>query len=291
MAYATCPRCGRSQRIADTWKTYTCKGCRTRNTVAARPATSHVAATAVSRIPPPPPPSAASGPRLDETRSARRSFARHKGWVAAAVVAFFVVAAAAAAGSNSPVAAPPVSSSPGAILSTDASAAGSGSVDPSTNTVPSAITVPSLDGYTLATAKEVVEGAGLVAHVSYRTTRSAPPGMVVGQSPAAGSADSPGDIVHLVIAKRAPAPPTVRPVAPAPSPTPVAVATHHSTPPPAASNCDPNYTGACLNPNASDYDCRGGSGDGPYYTGPVKVVGVDHFGLDADGDGWGCEDS
>jgi hypothetical protein len=33
-----------------------------------------------------------------------------------------------------------------------------------------------------------------------------------------------------------------------------------------ASECDPNYSG-CLNPNSSDYDCAGGSGDGPDYTG------------------------
>jgi hypothetical protein len=31
----------------------------------------------------------------------------------------------------------------------------------------------------------------------------------------------------------------------------------------AESECDPNYEGACLDPNASDYDCAGGSGDGP----------------------------
>jgi hypothetical protein len=54
-------------------------------------------------------------------------------------------------------------------------------------------------------------------------------------------------------------------------------------------NCHPSYQGACLDPNASDYDCAGGSGNGPYYTGPVRVVGPDVFGLDADGDGYGCE--
>jgi hypothetical protein len=54
--------------------------------------------------------------------------------------------------------------------------------------------------------------------------------------------------------------------------------------------CDPNYKGACLDPNASDYDCAGGSGDGPRYVqGPVTVVGDDHYRLDADGDGIGCE--
>ena len=55
------------------------------------------------------------------------------------------------------------------------------------------------------------------------------------------------------------------------------------------SGCDPSYQGACLNPSASDYDCAGGSGNGPYYTGPVRVVGPDHFRLDANGDGHGCE--
>jgi hypothetical protein len=56
-------------------------------------------------------------------------------------------------------------------------------------------------------------------------------------------------------------------------------------------NCDPNYAGACLRPDVSDYDCAGGSGDGPYYTGPVRVVGADHYSLDRDGDGYACEDS
>jgi hypothetical protein len=56
-------------------------------------------------------------------------------------------------------------------------------------------------------------------------------------------------------------------------------------------NCDPNYSGACLDPDASDYDCAGGSGDGPLYTGPVQVVGDDHYDLDRDGDGLACESS
>ena len=63
-----------------------------------------------------------------------------------------------------------------------------------------------------------------------------------------------------------------------------------ATPATAARRCDRNYKGACLRANASDYDCAGGSGDGPYYTGLVRVVGVDHYGLDRDGDGVACED-
>jgi micrococcal nuclease len=56
-------------------------------------------------------------------------------------------------------------------------------------------------------------------------------------------------------------------------------------------SCHPSYAGACLDPRASDYDCTGGSGNGPLYTGRVRVVGPDVFGLDPDGDGIGCEDS
>jgi hypothetical protein len=56
-------------------------------------------------------------------------------------------------------------------------------------------------------------------------------------------------------------------------------------------SCDPNYRGACLDPNSPDYDCAGGSGNGPDYTGQVEVVGDDHFDLDRDGDGIACEDS
>ena len=52
-------------------------------------------------------------------------------------------------------------------------------------------------------------------------------------------------------------------------------------------NCTPGYS-PCL-PPASDYDCSGGGGDGPKYTGRVQVTGSDPYGLDSDGDGVGCE--
>jgi hypothetical protein len=73
-----------------------------------------------------------------------------------------------------------------------------------------------------------------------------------------------------------PAPPRV-------TPTPVAPKPVQTT-----SNCHPGYSG-CLKQNAGDYDCAGGSGNGPNYTGPVRVLGSDPFGLDRDNDGWGCE--
>lgn len=75
------------------------------------------------------------------------------------------------------------------------------------------------------------------------------------------------------------------PPPPAPEPEPVAVEQ-----PPAEQGCDPNYEGQCLDPNSPDYDCAGGSGDGPDYTGRVIVVGDDHYGLDTGGEpGIGCE--
>lgn len=55
-----------------------------------------------------------------------------------------------------------------------------------------------------------------------------------------------------------------------------------------AGNCHPSYEGACLKIGI-DYDCAGGSGNGPLYTGKVRVVGWDEYKLDRDGDGWGCE--
>lgn len=53
-------------------------------------------------------------------------------------------------------------------------------------------------------------------------------------------------------------------------------------------SCDSNYS-PCV-PIAYDVDCAGGSGNGPAYVqGPVRVTGRDIYGLDYDGDGWGCE--
>jgi len=66
----------------------------------------------------------------------------------------------------------------------------------------------------------------------------------------------------------------VQPVLPQPSPG-------------GSDDCHPSYT-PCV-PSASDVDCRGGSGNGPAYTGRVQVIGPDVYGLDGDGDGIGCE--
>lgn len=57
-----------------------------------------------------------------------------------------------------------------------------------------------------------------------------------------------------------------------------------------AQACDPSYVGECLKDGIGDYDCASGSGDGPNYVySEVTVVGPDVFGLDANGNGIGCE--
>jgi hypothetical protein len=76
-----------------------------------------------------------------------------------------------------------------------------------------------------------------------------------------------------------------KPPAPPPPPPPPTTTTE----PPPEPDCHPNYD-PCLDPNASDYDCEGGEGDGPKYTGPVTVKGgSDPYDLDRDGDGTGCD--
>jgi hypothetical protein len=100
-------------------------------------------------------------------------------------------------------------------------------------------------------------------------------------SPEPGTLVRPGSVVTLTVAQ-APPPPPPTTAAPRPAPTTAA----------APANCDPSYVGQCLHDGIGDYDCAGGSGNGPnYVSGPVRVVGSDPFGLDADGDGTGCENS
>jgi resuscitation-promoting factor RpfB len=120
--------------------------------------------------------------------------------------------------------------------------------------------IPNVVGKTLANAKRALKNAGFeVGRVTQRTS-SKKKGTVISQSPDAGTSARPGRPVSLVTAKPAPQP---------------------------SNNCTPGYS-PCL-PRASDYDCAGGTGDGPEYTGTVRVTGSDPYGLDDDNDGIGCE--
>ena len=60
--------------------------------------------------------------------------------------------------------------------------------------------------------------------------------------------------------------------------------------PPAARVTTPTVPPSAPSHGIGDYDCAGGSGNGPNYVhGPLKVLPPDPFGLDRDGDGIGCE--
>ena len=85
-----------------------------------------------------------------------------------------------------------------------------------------------------------------------------------------------------------PAPPTTAPPAPAqPTSAPPTTNVHSTT-----SNCTSGYSPCLVYHGGADYDCAGGSGNGPYYTAPgvlYNVTGSDPYDLDRDGDGQGCE--
>ncbi|GAA1139731.1 hypothetical protein GCM10009606_19200 [Nocardioides aquiterrae] len=122
---------------------------------------------------------------------------------------------------------------------------------------------PTVVGQTAGVAEARLRRAGYAVKRVYRTRTSGRNGEVIGQSPRGGVPVRKGSTVTLTV---------LRVVAPPPPPQPV--------------NCTPGYS-PCL-PPAPDYDCAGGSGDGPAYTGPVRVTGYDPYGLDADGDGTAC---
>ena len=139
------------------------------------------------------------------------------------------------------------------------------------------VEVPRLVGMKLASARQRLATNGLKLRVRYRPTARFAAGTVISQSRRIGAGVAPSSAITLVIAKALPPPPTTQPPPPPTTPS---------------RNCHPSYEGACLDPTASDYDCAGGSGNGPKYVqGPVRVRPPDPFDLDADGDGLGCEPS
>lgn len=91
--------------------------------------------------------------------------------------------------------------------------------------------------------------------------------------------------------------PTPRPLRPSPTITRHPTATEGQAVPQSPSgggSCHPSYVGVCIPIGSADYDCTGGSGNGPNYVqGPFgvrwDVADPDPYGLDRDADGVGCE--
>jgi hypothetical protein len=124
--------------------------------------------------------------------------------------------------------------------------------------------VPSIVGRKKAWAIRALKNAGFKVKKSTQTRTTGRDGVVLSQSPYGGTRAKPESVVRIVISKVQRRPDSG-----------------------GASNCTSGYS-PCL-PPASDYDCRGGSGDGPKYSGPVRVTGADPYDLDRDGDGRACE--
>ncbi len=126
--------------------------------------------------------------------------------------------------------------------------------------------VPGVVGQSGTSALTALRRAGFTVRIVKQVVTSGKSGVVLRQTPAATNQAAPGSEVEVVVSN------LVRPVAP---------------PAPAPANCTSGYS-PCLTP-APDYDCAGGSGDGPSYTGYVRVTGSDPYDLDSDGDGVACE--
>jgi hypothetical protein len=128
--------------------------------------------------------------------------------------------------------------------------------------------VPNVVGMSQASAVNKLKNAGYHVVVAKQDS-SASPGTVLAVTPSGGSELLPGRSVKVVVAKKPPPPP--------PSPPP---------------NCTPGYSPCLVDHGGADYDCAGGSGNGPYYTKPgvtYRVTGYDPYALDSDNDGYGCE--
>lgn len=161
--------------------------------------------------------------------------------------------------------------------------------DPPTTDPPTtapAATVPSLVGQSAAQARAALAQQGLRVAILYRSTTSYPAGTVISQSASPGTGVRPETTIVLTVAVAPPPPPPPPPSRSNPPPAPPST---HPAPPP-SNNCDPSYPTVCLRDGIGDYDCQGGSGNGPNYVpGPFKVLPPDPFGLDKDHDGIGCE--
>ncbi|WP_193611818.1 PASTA domain-containing protein [Nocardioides lijunqiniae] len=127
--------------------------------------------------------------------------------------------------------------------------------------------VPGVVGLSESEAVDRLKAAGFKVSVSTARRESGKNKVVLEQTPGRTARAKPGSTIGLVVSS------VVKPPPP---------------PPPPPSNCTSGYR-PCLTPS-SDYDCAGGSGDGPEYAyGPIYIDGSDPYDLDRDGDGVACE--
>lgn len=126
--------------------------------------------------------------------------------------------------------------------------------------------IPAVVGQTASSATAELRRAGFKVVKRQRTLSAGHEGVVLAQLPEGGVRTRPASVVTVVVAH----------VIPKAAPT-------------KAPSCTSGYS-PCLRP-APDYDCAGGSGDGPGYAyGPIRITGSDPYDLDRDGDGVACED-
>jgi hypothetical protein len=127
--------------------------------------------------------------------------------------------------------------------------------------------IPDVVGQPRNAAIRALEVAGFAVRVVEQTVSAGSDNVVLSQNPGGGARQMPGHVVELAVSN------LVQTFAGGGG---------------GGGNCTPGYR-PCLTP-ASDYDCAGGSGDGPEYAyGPVYVDGADPYDLDRDGDGVACE--
>jgi beta-lactam-binding protein with PASTA domain len=124
--------------------------------------------------------------------------------------------------------------------------------------------VVSVVGKQKSSAIRKLEEAGFKVRKTTQTRTTGRDGVVLSQSPSAGTPAKPRSVVRIVISD-----------------------VQRSTETGESRDCTSGYS-PCLAP-AFDYDCRGGSDNGPKYTGPVRVTGSDPYELDNDHDGKACE--
>lgn len=125
--------------------------------------------------------------------------------------------------------------------------------------------VPSVLGDGKTSAVRTLKEAGFKVKTTIRTRTSGEDNVVLSQSPSEGTRARPNSRIRIVVSNVEPPPDEEE-----------------------DGNCTPGYS-PCL-PPAFDYDCAGGSGNGPEYVDePVHVAGLDPYDLDRDRDGIGCD--